>query len=128
VRRLLLVLVVVLLVAAGAAAAGWLWRGDSVRTSAESEEPGLAVQRSKLHPGMIMLFARNDGAEPVRLAQVLVNDAFVDFRARRLTVAPETRTEVDISYPWVEGESYEIGLLTEEGDIVEYELEDAGAT
>jgi hypothetical protein len=128
VRRLLVVLLLVLVAAAAAAAAVWFWPGDTDRTAGESEAPGLAVQRSMLHPGMIMLFARNDGAEAVRLAQVLVNDAFVDFRARRLTVAPEAETELDISYPWVEGESYEIGLLTEEGDIVEYELEDAAAT
>jgi zinc transporter, ZIP family len=81
-----------------------------------------------LHAGMIMLFARNDGVDAVRIAQVLVNDAFVDFSAQRLTVAPGRQTELDIPYAWVEGESYEIGLLTGEGAIVEYELEEAGVT
>jgi hypothetical protein len=126
VRRLLVALVVG--AALGAAAVAWFARGDTVRTASEAEEPGLAVQRSMLHAGTIMLFARNDGAEAVRIAQVLVNDAFVDFRAQRLTVAPGRQTELDIRYPWVEGESYEIGLLTAAGAIVEYELEDAGAT
>ena len=125
-KRLLVVLVVT--GALGAAAFAWLTRGDTVRTAVESEEPGLAVRRSTLHPGMIMLFARNDGVDAVRIAQVLVNDAFVDFTAQRLTVAPGRQTELVIPYGWVEGESYEIGLLTGTGAIVEYELEDAGET
>ena len=122
-RRLLIGLVVV----AAAAAVAWFARSDAVRTADTTEEPGLAVRRSMLHPGMIMLFARNDGVDAVRIAQVMVNDAFVDFRARRLTVAPHHEAEVDVYYPWVEGESYEIGLLTGSGSIVEYELEDADA-
>jgi len=121
---------VVLLLAGAVAAAGtggWFVRGDAVRTSAPAaEEPGLTVERSMVHPGMIMLFARNDGDEPVRIAQVLVNDAFVDFGAARLTVPPHGRTQVDLRYAWVAGESYELGLLTGSGAIVEYELEDAG--
>jgi ZIP family zinc transporter len=115
-------------IAIGAGAIAMIARGDTVRTAAEREEPGLSIDRSLLHPGMIMLFARNDGAEAVRIAQVLVNDAFVDFSAQRLNVTPGRETELDIQYPWVEGQSYEIGLLTTGGWIVEYELEDAGAT
>jgi ZIP family zinc transporter len=126
VRRLFLAVLVG--AALGAVAVVLLWREDTMRTAEPTVEPGLAVQRSMLHPGMIMLFARNDGAEAVRIAQVLVNDAFVDFATRRLTVGPRRQTEVDVYYPWVEGESYEIGLLTATGAIVEYELEDAAAT
>jgi zinc transporter, ZIP family len=126
VRRVLIGLLVGAAVAAAATAI--FWHGGTTRTAETTEEPGLAVQRSMLHPGTIMLFARNDGAEPVRIAQVLVNDAYVDFDAQRLTVAPDHDTRVDVHYPWVAGESYEIGLLTAEGAIVEYELEDAGAT
>jgi ZIP family zinc transporter len=114
--------------AIGASAVALFARGDTGQTAAPTEERGLAVVRSSLHPGMIMLLARNDGAEPVRIAQVMVNDAFVDFRAARLTVAPRRQTEVAVDYPWVAGESYEIGLLTGTGAIVEHELEDAGVT
>jgi hypothetical protein len=101
--------------------------GDTVRTAAPAEEPGLAVERSILQPGQIVLLARNDGDQPVRIAQVLVNDAFVDFHARRLTVPPGRTNEIAVHYRWIAGESYEIGLLTSTGGIVEYELEDAGA-
>jgi zinc transporter, ZIP family len=112
----------------GAAAVVLLARGDSVQTSAPAEEQGFAVLRSSLQPGMITLLARNDGEEPVRIAQVLVNDAYVDFHAQLLTVAPSHETQVMVHYPWLAGESYEIGLLTATGRIVEYELEDAGET
>ena len=125
-RRLVVGLVVG--AAIGAAAVALFARGDTVHTTAPEGEPGLAVQRSSLHPGMIMLFARNDGVEPVRIAQVMVNDAYVDFQAQRLVVAPSRQTELAVQYPWIAGESYEIGLLTGTGAIVEYELEDAGVT
>ena len=126
-RRLLVGLVVG--VAIGAGAVAMFARGDGARTRGPAaEERGLTVQRSTLQRGLIVLFARNDGAEPVHIAQVMVNDAFVDFHAPRLTLAPRRRTEVTVHYPWVAGESYEIGLLTGTGAIVEYELDDAGET
>ena len=126
-RRLLLALA--LGAAVGAVAVVLFARGDTVQTAAPAEEAeALAGERASLHPGMIMLLARNDGEEPVRIAQVMVNDAYVDFQAQLLTVAPNRQTELALNYPWVAGESYEIGLLTAGGAIVEYELEDAGET
>jgi hypothetical protein len=124
-RRLLAAVVVG--AAVGAAAVAILWRDDTVQTAAV-EDPGLVVRRSSVAPGQIVLFARNDGREPVRFAQALVNDAFVDFHAQRLTVEPGEETQVVVHYPWVAGESYEVGLLTTTGAIVDYELEDAGET
>jgi zinc transporter, ZIP family len=127
VRRL--VVGVVAGVAIGAGAVAILARGDTVHAPvASAEEPGLAVERSTLRAGQIVLLARNGGTEPVRIAQVMVNDAFVDFHAARVIVPPSRRTEIAVHYPWVAGESYEIGLLTATGAIVEYELEDAGET
>ena len=115
-------------VAIGAGTVAMFARGDAVRASAPAEEPGLAVERSDLERGVIVLFARNDGAVAVRIAQVFVNDAFVDFHAARNSVAAHSQTQVSVHYPWIAGESYEIGLLTASGTIVEYELEDAGET
>ena len=114
--------------AIGAGVVAMLARGDKVPLAAPAEEAGVVVENSFLRPGQIVLLARNDRAEPIRIAQVLVNDAFVDFHAQRLTVAPSGKTRVTVHYPWVEGESYEIGLLTVTGAIVEYEVEDAGET
>ena len=125
--RLLLVAFV-----AGAVTAAGLFlafaRSGTRPAAAPSEDAALTVQRSTLRPGSIVLLARNDGAEPVRLAQVMVDDAFVDFDAERLVVAPSRETKVTVHYPWIAGESYEIGLVTSTGAIVEYELETVGET
>ena len=39
----------------------------------------LAVERTVLRPGEIELHLRNDGADPVRVEQAIVNDAFAAF-------------------------------------------------
>ena len=39
----------------------------------------LAVERTRLEPGAIELTVRNDGPDAVRIAQVVVNDAFASF-------------------------------------------------
>ena len=42
----------------------------------------LVVERTVLRPGEIELTVRNDGPDPVEIAQVSVNDAYVDFERR----------------------------------------------
>src|SRR4029453_6789276 len=42
----------------------------------------LAVERTVLHPDEIQLSVRNDGPDAVRVSQVAVNDASVDFSPR----------------------------------------------
>jgi len=126
-RRVVLVALVVGAVV-GAALVFEFGRGDTVRTAGPDTAPGLTVQRSTLQPGLIVLFASNEGADSVRVAQVMVNGAFVDFHAALLTIPPGGRTQLAVHYAWVAGESYEIGLLTATGAIVAYELEDAGTT
>jgi ZIP family zinc transporter len=124
-------LVLLALVVGAVAGAGLVFafaHGDPAPAAGPEEERGLTVQRSTLQPGLILLFARNEGADSVRVAQVLVNDAFVDFHAARLALPPGGRTQLAVHYSWIAGESYEIGLLTATGAIVEYELEDAGET
>ena len=39
----------------------------------------LAVERTVLRPGEIELHLRNDGADPVSVAQAVVNDGFAEF-------------------------------------------------
>ena len=54
----------------------------------------LAVERTVLEPNRIELTVRNTGPDPVEVAQVFVNDAYVDFeasaRADRPARAPTT--------------------------------------
>jgi hypothetical protein len=61
------------------------------------------------------------------VAQVIVNDAFVDFESSALTIPPGDIEAFVVPYHWINGESYEIRLMTSSGETVDYEIEDAGA-
>jgi hypothetical protein len=87
----------------------------------------LAVEQATLRQGTIALHLVNASGDTARLAQVIVNDAYVDFNATRRTLAPDEDAMVAVAYPWVEGESYEIELLLSTGGAVMYEIEDAEA-
>ena len=79
----------------------------------------LSVERTTLRPGQIELTIRNDGPDQVGIAQVSVNDAFVDFSAGSKQVGRLGSTQITIPYEWIEGESYRISLLTSTGNTFE---------
>src|SRR5688500_13088663 len=87
--------------------------GVTDRLGPPAEE--IAVERTVLEPGSIELTVRNEGPDAVRLAQVFVNDAFVDFRVDEPEVGRLGTQRVAITYPWIEGESYEVGLVSATG-------------
>jgi zinc transporter, ZIP family len=91
----------------------------------ESDE--VSVSRAILRPGEIELVLVNDSEDTARVAQAIVSDAYVDFRATSRIVEPDESAHVTLLYPWVEGESYEVELLLSPDGAVEYEIEDAGA-
>jgi zinc transporter ZupT len=80
----------------------------------------LAVERTTLRPGQIELRVRNDGPDSVRVAQVIVNDAFVGFATTADEIDRLRAATITIEYPWVEGEAYEIALLTSLGATVDH--------
>ena len=97
------------------------------RTGPPVEE--LAVERTVLRPGEIELTVRNDGPDPVDLAQVVVNDAFVPFTASDGNrVGRLASTTLDINYPWIEGEAYEISMVTSTGATIDHEIPVAAET
>ena len=70
------------------------------------------------HPrrGHIAFQVRNDGAHPVTIAQIAVNDAFWPFTARpRTTIAPHGTAFVTVRYPWDAGVAYEVQFITSTG-------------
>lgn len=87
----------------------------------------LAVTQSSLQPGQITLVLENGADETSHIEQVILNDAFVDFRASALTVPPGDTEIVVVLYPWIEGESYDLEVLTSTGATVGYEIEEAEA-
>jgi zinc transporter, ZIP family len=92
--------------------------GLGERTGPPVEE--LTVERTVLHPGTIELTLRNDGPDAVEVAQVAVNDGFAPFSTDGgREVARLGSTTLRISYPWIEGEAYEIFVLTSTGGTVD---------
>lgn len=88
----------------------------------------LVVDRTELRPGEIALTVRNDGPDPVDIAQVSVNDAYVDFDADSTEVGRLGSIEVTMPYDWIEAEAYEIFLLTGTGGVVEHTIDAAAET
>jgi hypothetical protein len=85
----------------------------------------LAVTKSTLRPGQIALVVNNGGEDAARVVQVILNDAFVDFRASRPGLAPGEAETITVAYSWIGGENYDIRLMTSAGRTVDYEIEEA---
>jgi zinc transporter ZupT len=82
----------------------------------------LSIERTVLEPNSIELTVRNDGPDAVTLAQAFVNDAYVDFQGAEHAIDRLRAETVRIAYPWIEGEGYEIGLLTSTGATFTHEI------
>jgi len=82
----------------------------------------LSFERTKLSPGTIELTVRNDGPDPVTVAQVIVNDAFTSFSGAEEPIGRLETETVRIQQPWIEGEAYEVALLTEVGTTIAHEI------
>ena len=109
-----------LIIAAVGAFAALGGPGLGERRGPPAEE--LAVERTKLVPGAIELTVRNDGPDAVTVAQVLVNDAYVDFRGATEPIGRLASETVRVTYPWNEGEAYEVALLTSTGGTIAHEI------
>jgi ZIP family zinc transporter len=88
----------------------------------------LAFERTVLRPGEIVLYVRNDGPDAVTVAQTSVNDAFANFRVDGERIGRLGARKITIDYPWIEGEAYEISLLTSTGATITHEIDAATET
>lgn len=79
----------------------------------------LAVEKTVLRPGAIELTLRNTGPDPVTIAQISVNDAFVDFSRSSAEIGRLASGTVTLDYPWQDGSPYAIGLLTSTGAVID---------
>jgi hypothetical protein len=82
----------------------------------------LAVERTVLKPGVIELTVRNDGPDPVTVAQAQVNDAFVQFSGAEEPIGRLGTATVRLQQPWAEGEAYEAVLLTSAGGTIAHAI------
>jgi hypothetical protein len=96
------------------ASGGGARTADSQRTAAPSE--AVTVVQTVLCPGTMVFEVRNDGAQPVTIAQVSVNDAYWPFTATPgATLAPHGTAVVALRYPWDTGMAYEVQFVTSTG-------------
>jgi ZIP family zinc transporter len=104
--------------------------GPGLKERAGPPVEDLAVERTVLRPGTIELTVRNDGPDAVRIAQVSVNDSFVDFDGGKpgAEIGRLDSERVKIDYPWVEGEAYEVSLVTSTGNTIAHEISTAVET
>ena len=82
----------------------------------------LSFERTKLSPGIIELTVRNDGPDPVTVAQVIVNDGFASFSGAEQPIDRLKTETIMVRQPWIEGEAYEVALLTSAGTTIAHEI------
>ena len=82
----------------------------------------LVVDKIALHPGVIQLTVRNDGPDAVSVRQVIVNDGFANFTSKYEQLTRLAADTIKVDYPWIEGEAYEISLLTSTGGVIPAEI------
>ena len=89
----------------------------------------LYIERVVLSPEHFQFTVFNDGPEPVTIAQTLVNDAYWQFDIKPSnTLDPLHKAIIDIDYPWLEGDTERITLLTSTGATFDKEIEVAMLT
>lgn len=83
----------------------------------------IAVERTELRPGEIDVTVRNAGPDAVSVAQVFVNDSYVDFGSSGTDIGRLGSQTLTLDYPWQEGSPLLVTLLTSTGATVEHEIE-----
>lgn len=88
----------------------------------------VAFERTVLREGHISLLVRNDGPDPVTIAQVLIDDAYWAHEIEDRTLGRLESTTIDADYPWAAGNPLKIGLVTSTGLVLEHEIAAAATT
>ena len=96
--------------------------GDTLgeRLGPPAEE--IAVERSVLRPGEIELTVRNTGPDAVTVAQMFVNDAYVDYTTSGNEIGRSGTQTFTLDYPWQQDSPYLVTLVSETGATVEHEI------
>ena len=88
----------------------------------------VAFEQVTFEEGRIELSLRNDGPDPVTVAQVLVNDAYWSYEIGDATLSRLEQTTMTLDYPWEPGLPVAIALVTSTGLTIEHEVEAAALT
>lgn len=108
-----LVLLVLPLIVLGGVIWLFLTTGGGLQLSSPAPVEALTVERTVLRPGEIDIVVRNAGPEPLRIAQVIINDAVWPYTVSPAGSTPRLQTAtVHLDYAWSEGEAYAIRLFS----------------
>ena len=88
----------------------------------------LSIERTTLAPGSIEVTVRNAGPDPVRIAQVFVNDTYVDFTGSTEPITRLGSDTLQLRFPWISGQPYTVSMLTSTGLVIEHTIPAAVAT
>ncbi len=89
----------------------------------------LTIDRVTLAPGVMVIHVTNGGPQPVTVAQVQVDDAYWQFVIEPDRTVPRLgRATIALRYPWVQGETHHIRLLSSTGLAFEHTVEVATRT
>lgn len=102
---------------------------ERLRDPAAPPVENLSIRRALLEPDGIALTVFNESPEPVRIAQVTVDDAYWSFTAGtgassaptgQVTVGPLRSVTLHVPYPWVAGEAHTIHVMSSTGTKFEH--------
>jgi zinc transporter ZupT len=112
------------LLALGAVLAYMVLTGAGLNELSGPPVEQLTVERVTLpEPGMIVVRIVNDGPQPLRLSQVIVDEAYWTFEAEPANIVPRLgRATLTIPYPWVEEEAHALTLVTALGTTFDVEV------
>jgi zinc transporter, ZIP family len=113
------------------AAISWLFAGDPLESFRNGAPPveKLTFERVVLDAQGIHVTVRAGGSEPMRIAQVQVDDAYWSFV--QVPPGPLGRgaaARLDIPYPWVLGEAHAVNVVTSTGTTFSHDIPVAVAT
>jgi len=113
------------------AAISWLFAGDPLESFRNGAPPveKLTFERVVLDAQGIHVTVRAGGSEPMRIAQVQVDDAYWSFV--QVPPGPLSRgaaARLDIPYPWVLGEAHAVNVVTSTGTTFSHDIPVAVAT
>ena len=101
----------------------WSGPADAVRGSDYPPVEELTFQRVALGPEGLVATVLNDGPDTVTIAQVQVDDAYWEFTAQPGTVLDHLdRATLTVPYPWVEGDTHALRVVTSNGVTFDHEI------
>ena len=107
-------------------------QGTGVELLAPAPIERLNFERIEFSPGRIRAFVINTGPEELEIAQIQVG--WLNRAAWEFEVSPDRKLPrlgsavITIPYPWVEGEPYEIVVITSQASVLTHEIEVATLT